>query len=107
MQRHTEIGERIASPLAGAERFGPILRHHHERWDGEGYPDGLQGEAIPIGARIIGVVDAFDAMTQYRIYRQPLSVPDAVKELQTAKGTQFDPDLVDAFVKVLEWDGLI
>jgi putative two-component system response regulator len=107
MQRHTEIGERIAAPLAGAERFGPILRHHHERWDGEGYPDGLKGEAIPVGARIIGVVDAFDAMTQYRIYRQPLSVPDAVKELQGAKGTQFDPELVDAFVDVLEWDGLI
>jgi len=107
MQRHTEIGERIAAPLAGAERFGPILRHHHERWDGQGYPDRLEGEAIPMGARIIGVVDAFDAMTQYRIYRQALSVPEAVAELKAAKGTQFDPVLVDAFVKVLEQDGLI
>ncbi len=107
MQRHTEIGERIAAPLTGAERFGPILRHHHERWDGKGYPDGLTGEAIPMGARIIGVVDAFDAMTQYRIYRQPKSVPDAVDELKTGKGRQFDPDLVDAFVEVLQRDGLI
>jgi len=107
MQRHTEIGERIAAPLAGAERFGPILRHHHERWDGQGYPDGLQGEAIPMGARIIGVVDAFDAMTQYRIYRQALSVPEAVAELKAGRGSQFDPDLVDAFVEVLERDGLI
>jgi cyclic di-GMP phosphodiesterase len=107
MQRHTEIGERIAAPLTGAERFGPILRHHHERWDGEGYPDGLRGETIPMGARIIGVVDAFDAMTQYRTYRKAKSVPDAVAELRSAKGSQFDPQLVDAFVEVLEWDGLI
>lgn len=107
MQRHTEIGERIAAPLTGAERFGPILRHHHERWDGAGYPDGLVGEDIPMGARIIGVVDAFDAMTQYRIYRKARSVPDAVAELKAGKGEQFDPGLVDAFVEVLEWDGLI
>lgn len=107
MQHHTEIGERIAAPLAGAERFGPILRHHHERWDGQGYPDGLKGEGIPMGARIIGVVDAFDAMTQYRNYRQAKSVPDAVDELKREAGTQFDPELVEAFVEVLEWDGLI
>lgn len=107
MQRHTEIGERIAAPLTGAERFGPIVRHHHERWDGEGYPDGLKGQAIPMGARIIGVVDAFDAMTQYRIYRQAKSVPEAVEELRAGRGTQFDPQLVDAFVEVLESDGLI
>jgi putative two-component system response regulator len=107
MQRHTEIGERIAAPLAGADHFGPILRHHHERWDGQGYPDGLSGESIPMGARIIGVVDAFDAMTQYRIYREAKSVPEAVEELKRGSGTQFDPALVDAFVEVLQWDGLI
>lgn len=107
MRRHTEIGERIAAPLLGSDRFGPILRHHHERWDGLGYPDGLRGEAIPVGARIIGVVDAFDAMTQYRIYRAPMSVPDAVAELRRGRGSQFDPDLVDTFIEVLQWDGLI
>ena len=107
MQRHTEIGERIAAPLAGADRFGPILRHHHERWDGDGYPDGLKGQDIPMGARIIGVVDAFDAMTQYRIYRQAKSVPEAMAELKSGAGAQFDPELVDAFIEVLEWDGLI
>jgi putative two-component system response regulator len=107
MRRHTEIGERIAAPLLGSDRFRPILRHHHERWDGGGYPDALRGEAIPMGARIIGVVDAFDAMTQFRVYRSPVSVPEAVAELQRERGSQFDPDLVDAFIGVLEWDGLI
>jgi putative two-component system response regulator len=107
MQRHTEIGERIAAPLAASERLGPILRHHHEHWDGSGYPDGLRGEAIPMGARIIGIVDAFDAMTQHRPYRQPMSVPEAVDELQVGAGSQFDPGLVEAFIEVLRWDGLI
>jgi putative two-component system response regulator len=106
VQRHVEIGERIAAPLPGAERFGPIIRHHHERWDGSGYPDGLAGQAIPVGARIIGIVDAFDAMTQYRPYREARSISEAVEEMRLEKGRQFDPDLVDEFVRVIEWDGL-
>jgi len=107
MKRHTEIGERIAASLAGSERFGPIIRHHHERWDGQGYPDGLRAEAIPMGARIISVVDAFDAMTQYRPYRSPRSVPEAIEELRRERGRQFDPRLVDTFIQVLEWDSVI
>ncbi len=106
VRRHTEIGERIAAPLEGAERFGPIIRHHHERWDGCGYPDGLAGDNIPSGARIIAIVDAFDAMTQYRPYRNPLSVADAIEELRRERGRQFDASLVDAFVHVIEWDGM-
>ena len=106
VRRHVEIGERIAAPLAGAARFGPIIRYHHERWDGSGYPEGLSGRAIPIGARIIGVVDAFDAMTQYRPYRQARSMSEAVEEMRRERGRQFDPDLVDEFVRVIEWDGL-
>jgi putative two-component system response regulator len=106
VRRHTEIGERIAAPLEGAERFGPIIRHHHERWDGFGYPDGLTGETIPLGARIIAIVDAFDAMTQYRPYRDPRSVAEAIEELRREKGRQFDARLVDEFVHVIEWDGL-
>ena len=106
VQRHVQIGERIAAPLDGAARFGPIIRHHHERWDGSGYPEGLSGSAIPIGARIIGVVDAFDAMTQYRPYRQARSMSEAVEEMRRERGRQFDPDLVDEFIRVIEWDGL-
>jgi len=106
VRRHVEIGERIASPLPGAERFAPIIRHHHERWDGQGYPDGLAGDAIPTGARIIGIVDAFDAMTQFRPYRDPLSIAEAVEELRRERGRQFDASLVDKFVGVVEWDGL-
>ena len=106
VRRHVEIGERIAAPLDGAARFGPIIRHHHERWDGSGYPEGLSGSAIPIGARIIGVVDAFDAMTQYRPYRQARSMSEAVEEMRRERGRQFDPDLVDEFIRVIEWDGL-
>jgi putative two-component system response regulator len=106
VRRHVEVGERIAVSLPGAERFGPIIRHHHERWDGGGYPDGLSGDKIPTGARIIGIVDAFDAMTQYRPYRDPLSIREAVEELRKERGRQFDPALVDQFVGVVEWDGL-
>ncbi len=106
VRRHTEIGERIAAPLHGADRLGPIIRHHHERWDGQGYPDGLSGDAIPLGARIIGIVDAFDAMTQYRPYRAARSVAEAIVELRRERARQFDPRLVDEFVRVLEWDGV-
>jgi len=106
VRRHTEIGERIAAPLHGADRFGPIIRHHHERWDGDGYPDGLSGKAIPVGARIISIVDAFDAMTQFRPYRQPLTTAAAMAELRRERGRQFDSALVDEFVRVIEWDGL-
>ena len=106
VRRHTEIGERIAAPLHGADRLGPIIRHHHERWDGQGYPDGLSGEVIPMGARIIGIVDAFDAMTQFRPYREPRSITEAIAELRRERAHQFDPRLVDEFVRVLEWDGL-
>jgi putative two-component system response regulator len=106
VRRHVEIGERIAGPLPGAARFGPIIRHHHEHWDGSGYPEGLSGHSIPMGARIIGIVDAYDAMTQYRPYREPRSIADAVEEMRRERGRQFDPTLVDEFVRVIEWDGV-
>jgi putative two-component system response regulator len=104
MRRHPEIGERICEPLSSAGLFGPIVRHHHERWDGRGYPDGLRGEAIPLGARIVGLVDAFDAMTHDRPYRRGMPVAVAVGELWREAGGQFDRALVPLFVMELERD---
>jgi len=107
MRRHTEIGERIAAPLVGSSRFGPIIRHHHERWDGMGYPDGLRGQDIPVGARIVAVIDAFDAMTRTRVYRAARSVEAAMDELRQGRGRQFDPSFVDGFLEIVERIGMI
>jgi HD-GYP domain-containing protein (c-di-GMP phosphodiesterase class II) len=74
--------------------------HHHEHWDGSGYPDGLKGESIPIEARILTIADSFDAMTSLRPYRAPLSYKDAIEELKRCSGTQFDPELVKAFLPI-------
>jgi len=98
MRRHPEIGERICAPLAAFGVFGPIIRHHHERWDGSGYPDGLRHEGIPIGARVVALVDAFDAMTHDRSYRAARSIPDALGEVVRLAGRQFDPDLAPMLV---------
>ena len=104
MRTHPEIGARICEPLAAAGAFGPIVRHHHERWDGHGYPDGLKGEAIPLGARIVALVDAFDAMTHDRPYRRALPVDHALRELWSEAGTQFDRALVPLFALELGHD---
>jgi diguanylate cyclase (GGDEF)-like protein len=101
MRRHTYVGERI---LAAAPALGPVaalVRSSHERWDGEGYPDRLAGEAIPLGARIICVCDAFDAMITDRPYASAVSSSRAIAELRQTSGSQFDPDVVEAFV--LAW----
>ena len=102
MRLHPIIGERICEPLATASQFSAIVRHHHERWDGAGYPDGLRGELIPLGARIVGLVDAFDAIIHDRPYRPARTVADALDELRRESGAQFDPELVDLFLPMVE-----
>lgn len=101
IRRHPEIGERICAPLAAFAVLGPIVRHHHERWDGRGYPDGLRAGETPLGARIVGLVDAFDAMTHDRPYRTALSVDAAADEIRRCAGQQFDPELAAIFTDSL------
>jgi diguanylate cyclase (GGDEF)-like protein len=97
LERHPQIGYRMLESL-GVTPVAEWVLHHHERWDGTGYPDGLHGEDIPLGARIIFVADAFDAMTNDRVYRSKLSVEAALEELEACAGTQFDPEAVSALV---------
>jgi hypothetical protein len=101
MQKHPNMGAEIAGKLKFLKKAEGYVSHHHERYDGMGYPDGIQGEEIPIGARILGVVDAFDAMTSDRPYRPALSVEIAVKELQKGSSKQFDPHIIDIFIKLI------
>jgi putative nucleotidyltransferase with HDIG domain len=100
MKRHPEHGARIISQIPFLEDVSRIVRHHHERWDGAGYPDRLAGEAIPLGARIFAVGDSFDAMTSDRPYRRAMSVEDARAEITRCRATQFDPLVVDAFMLI-------
>jgi diguanylate cyclase (GGDEF)-like protein len=105
VERHSAIGERIVDAAPTLEAIGPIVRAAHERPDGNGYPDGLLLDQIPISSRIIAVVDAFDAMTSDRPYRDALSFEQAVAELRLHTATQFDPEVVAAFVAVIEGRG--
>lgn len=102
MRRHPIIGEQICRPLTSSRLFAPIVRHHHERWDGTGYPDRLRREEIPLGARIVTVVDSFDAMVHVRPYRAAMDIEEATAELRRHAGRQFDPELVDPFLAGLE-----
>jgi putative nucleotidyltransferase with HDIG domain len=104
MKSHAAWGAKILEPLK-VITIERIVRHHHEALDGHGYPEGLKGEQIPVGARIITVADAFQAMVTGRRYRKPRSMEEAVAELRRCRGTQFDPLAVDALVHLIESDG--
>ena len=102
VRQHSLIGERIVNGAPGLEVVGEAIRATHERWDGTGYPDGLRGEEIPLAARIVAVADAFEAMTSGdRPYREPRPYADAVAEILACAGSQFDPEVVRAFVRAL------
>ena len=102
VQTHPELGERIIAPIDRLQAVRPIVRHCHERWDGRGYPDGLAGEEIPLESRVIFVCDAYHAMTTDRPYRKRLSHPEALRRLAEGAGTQFDPQVVEAALTVLD-----
>ena len=102
MHRHTVIGERILASAPALRPVASLVRASHERFDGTGYPDGLRGEEIPLGSRIVAVCDAFDAMTSDRPYRPAMTVSAALSELRSCAGRQFDPTVVDAFVAAHE-----
>ncbi|MFL6278481.1 MAG: HD-GYP domain-containing protein, partial [Vicinamibacterales bacterium] len=102
MKLHAPIGADILSAIDFPYPVVPIVRHHHENWDGTGYPDRIAGEAIPIGARILSVVDCFDALTSDRPYRRRMSNADALAILRERRGTMYDPAIVDTFVRVYE-----
>jgi HD-GYP domain-containing protein (c-di-GMP phosphodiesterase class II) len=104
VQRHPEIGFAMLDSL-GADPVATWIRYHHERWDGGGYPERLSGERIPLGARILFVADAFEAMTSDQSWRSKLTVEEALAELQRCAGTQFDPAVVAALVEELGGSG--
>ncbi len=107
MRRHAEEGARIIDRLGFLDDAVPAIRHHHERFDGSGYPDGVRGNEIPLGARIIHLADAVDSMMTTRIYRAAQSVPVVVEEVHAGAGTQFCPGCVAALDRLIDKDGLV
>lgn len=101
VKKHTEIGVHLIAPLGLSPDVISIIRHHHERYDGKGYPNGLKGEEVPFLARIIGLVESFDAMVADRPYRKALPLQTVVKELKQCAGTQFDPVLVNTLIEII------
>ena len=101
MRRHTLIGESMLHPFPELRRVASFVRSSHERVDGQGYPDGLAGEAIPLASRIVFVCDTWEAMTGGRSYRPPVSRAEALAELRRCAGSQFDPIVVEAFVAAM------
>ena len=105
MHQHTILGERILSAAPALRPVAVLVRSSHERWDGKGYPDGLAGNDISLGARIIAACDAYEAMTSDRIYRPRLSHEEACRELREQAGKQFDPEVVELLLDVLRTRG--
>jgi putative nucleotidyltransferase with HDIG domain len=107
MRSHPAIGADILSHIEQMKEVGRILRAHHEKWDGSGYPEGLKGDRIPLAARIISVADALDAITTDRPYRKAADLASALAEIKRHAGSDFDPAVVDAFLKACETGDII
>ena len=101
IEMHPLVGESILAGISGFEEVLPAVRHHHERWDGTGYVDGLKGDAIPLQAQVISLSDTFDALTEDRPYRKAMSVQQACQEILRQRGRQFDPALAENFVALI------
>lgn len=106
IRSHPELGEEMLQGIDFLVPALPVVRHHHERWDGTGYPDRLAGEAIPLEARIVSVADTFDAMVSNRPYRQPMRVNEACDEILRSAGTQLDPQCAATFVELIKFSEL-
>lgn len=102
MKEHAQRGADMLAIIEGAEDIVPVMRHHHERYDGKGYPIGLCGEEIPLLSRMLTICDSFDAMTTNRCYRQPVTLEECIKEINKCSGTQFDPTICELFIEFLE-----
>ncbi|MCB0104324.1 MAG: HD-GYP domain-containing protein, partial [Caldilineaceae bacterium] len=105
VKKHTQIGAEFLETSHGMRHLAPFIRHHHERWDGRGYPDGLVGEEIPLEARILNVCDSVEAMASDRPYHKALSTENIIKEVIDCAGTQFDPAVAKAFIRIAERKG--
>jgi putative nucleotidyltransferase with HDIG domain len=106
VQQHPEIGSNILKDVTALQKVSSIIRYHHERYDGNGYPDSISGDELPIESAIIAVADAYDAMTSDRSYRKAMSHEAAVEIINSASGAQFHPDVVRAFIG-LESNGIV
>jgi HD-GYP domain-containing protein (c-di-GMP phosphodiesterase class II) len=102
IERHASAGADLLKDVEFPWDVLPMIRHHHERWDGAGYPDGLSGEALPISARILCVADVYDALTTHRPYRAAYTPQQALEAMRADRGRVFDPDVLDLFARILE-----
>ena len=106
MMQHPVKGAQILQPVRGLKHLIPCVRHHHERWDGKGYPDGLTGENIPLGGRILAMADAYDVMNNHRVYRRSRTPDEIMHEIRALSGKQFDPQVVEVLLRLAEKDGI-
>ena len=107
VETHPEIGDKLLEPLDLLSSARPVVRHHHERWDGDGYPDRLAGTEIPLGARIVAVADSVEVMTSRQLYKQPKAPDDVVAELRACRGAQWDPHVVDLVLALIDSGELV